>query len=188
MDQTKAPRTRFEHANPILSVASLARSVRYYVDVLGFTNATWASDEFTCVTRDGASIYLAQGSQGQPGTWVWLGVDDVEVLHDEYRQSGATILEPPANFAWAYEMKIGDPDGHVLRFGSDPKDDAAQARLRDPAPAQAEEPKLVAFVDVDDTLVRSVGSKRIPIPHVVQRVRELHSSVAQLTCWSTGGA
>jgi catechol 2,3-dioxygenase-like lactoylglutathione lyase family enzyme len=187
MDQTKAQRTRFEHANPILNVASVARSVRYYVDVLGFTNAAWASDEFTCVTRDGASIYLSQRSQGQPGTWVWLGVDDVEALHDEYRQSGATILEPPANFAWACEMKVGDPDGHVLRFGSDPKDDA-RARPRDPEPAQPSQPKLVVFVDVDDTLVRSVGSKRIPISHVVQRVRELHASGAQLTCWSTGGA
>lgn len=55
-------------------------------------------------------------------------------------------------------------------------------------PAQPERPKLVVFVDVDDTLVRSVGSKRIPIPHVVQRVRELHANGAQLTCWSTGGA
>ena len=124
MPETKPLRTRFEHANPILSVADLARSVRYYVDVLGFINADWGTNEFTCVTRDGASIYLAQGSQGQPGTWVWLGVDDVEVLFEEYRQSGATVLEPPANFPWAYEMKVGDPDGHVLRFGSDPKDQA----------------------------------------------------------------
>ncbi|HEX2875050.1 MAG TPA: glyoxalase superfamily protein [Polyangiaceae bacterium] len=123
MQETKA-RTRFEHANPILNVASLARSVRYYVDVLGFINAAWGTDEFTCVTRDGASIYLSQGSQGQPGTWVWLGVEDVKALHDEYRGSSATILEPPANFAWACEMKVADPDGHVLRFGSDPEDDA----------------------------------------------------------------
>jgi hypothetical protein len=25
------------------------------------------------------------------------------------------------NFPWACEMRVGDPDGHVLRFGSDPK-------------------------------------------------------------------
>src|SRR5918994_3670799 len=84
-------RTRFERADPILRVANLPRSVRYYVDILGFTNAEWGGDDFTCVTRDGASIYLSEGDQGQPGTWVWLGVEDVDMLHAEYRESGATI-------------------------------------------------------------------------------------------------
>ena len=122
MQQTKTARTKFEHANPILNVADMARSLRYYVEVLGFSNAEWGGDDFTCVTRDGASIYLSEGDQGQPGTWVWLGVEDVEALHDEYDQKGATILQPPENFPWACEMKVGDPDGHVLRFGSDPKE------------------------------------------------------------------
>lgn len=44
------------------------------------------------------------------------------------------------------------------------------------------------FVDVDDTLVRSVGSKRIPMPSVIQHVRDLHSQGAVLYCWSAGGA
>jgi hypothetical protein len=39
----------------------------------------------------------------------------------EYKESGAQILQPPENFPWACEMKVGDPDGRVLRFGSDPK-------------------------------------------------------------------
>jgi predicted enzyme related to lactoylglutathione lyase len=121
MGQAKGARTKFEHANPILSVADMTRSLRYYVDVLGFANAEWGGDDFTCVTRDGASIYLSEGDQGNPGTWVWLGVDDVEDLYREYRESGAQILEPPRNYPWACEMRVGDPDGHVLRFGSDPK-------------------------------------------------------------------
>lgn len=36
----------------------------------------------------------------------------------------------------------------------------------------------VVFVDVDDTLIRSVGSKRIPMPSVVSKVRALHASGA----------
>lgn len=46
----------------------------------------------------------------------------------------------------------------------------------------------IVFVDVDDTLVRSAGSKRIPIAAVVDRVRALKHAGATLYCWSTGGA
>ena len=106
MPESETARTRFEHAAPILRVINLSDSVRYYVEVLGFANAEWANDDFTCVTRDGASIYLSEGSQGQTGTWVWVGVDDVAALHDEYCRSGATIMQPPKSFPWALEMKV----------------------------------------------------------------------------------
>ncbi len=33
--------------------------------------------------------------------------------------------------------------------------------------------QVVAYVDVDDTLVRSFGSKRIPMTEMVRHVREL---------------
>lgn len=102
----------------------MERSLRYYVDVLGFENADWGGEDFTCVSRDDAAIYLSKGDQGQPGTWVWIGVGDVEALLTEYTHKGAIIIHPPENFPWAREMKVRDPDGHVLRFGSDPQDDA----------------------------------------------------------------
>jgi uncharacterized glyoxalase superfamily protein PhnB len=43
-------------------------------------------------------------------------------LYEEYKAKGATILHPPESYAWALEMKVSDPDGHVLRFGSEPKE------------------------------------------------------------------
>lgn len=48
--------------------------------------------------------------------------------------------------------------------------------------------RLVVFVDVDDTFVRSFGTKRIPISQVVEHVRGLSSTGALLYCWSSGGA
>jgi hypothetical protein len=101
----------------------MSLSVRYYVDVLGFRNAPWGNDDFTSVNRDQAGIYLCRGGQGQPGTWAWIGVDDVQILYDEYKASGAKIRHAPLNFPWALEMKVEDPDGHVLRFGSEPLSD-----------------------------------------------------------------
>jgi len=122
-------KVRFGGATPILSVRDMAASVRYYVDVLGFSNADWGSDEFTMVTRDRASIYLCRDGQGHPGTWVWVGVADAAALHEEYRASGAKILQPPVLRPWAWELQVEDPDGHVLRLGSDP-DDGEDDRAR----------------------------------------------------------
>jgi hypothetical protein len=115
-------RTRFEGAQPILRVADMQLSLHYYLEVLGFRNADWGSDDFTSVNRDGAGIYLCRNGQGGPGTWVWIGVEDVRQLHEEYRASGANIRHAPRNYPWALEMRVIDPDGHVLRFGSEPLD------------------------------------------------------------------
>jgi hypothetical protein len=46
----------------------------------------------------------------------------------------------------------------------------------------------VIFIDVDDTLVRSVGSTRIPMPEVIRQVRHLHENGHMLYLWSSGGA
>lgn len=46
----------------------------------------------------------------------------------------------------------------------------------------------VIYVDVDDTLIRTVGTKRIPIPNVVAHVKILASEGHMLSCWSSGGA
>jgi len=108
---------------PILRVNNLAASIRFYVDVLGF-KVNWGGEDgssFASVSRDGKSIMLSQGEQGHPGTWMWIGVEDIEPLFAEYSAKGAEILEKPTNYPWAYEMKIADPDGHVLRFGSEPQ-------------------------------------------------------------------
>jgi predicted enzyme related to lactoylglutathione lyase len=123
MPPAKELRTKFENSQPILKVTDMAVSVRYYVDVLGFKNADWADAHFTSVNRDRAGIYLCQGGQGHAGTWVWIGVEDVEALYQEYQASGAKIRRHPENYPWAYEMKVEDPDGHVLRFGSEPRED-----------------------------------------------------------------
>jgi hypothetical protein len=46
----------------------------------------------------------------------------------------------------------------------------------------------VIYFDVDDTLVRSAGTKRIPIPFAIASVRRLKAAGARLYLWSAGGA
>ena len=116
------PAPEVECIVPILSVRRLADSLRYYTDVLGF-ETEWGAEEgsaMASVARDGRSIMLCEGAQGAPGTWVWIGVSDVASLHDRLDRRGAKIRQAPVNRPWACEMQVEDPDGHVLRFGSEP--------------------------------------------------------------------
>ena len=109
---------------PILRVGSLTASLRYYVEVLGF-RLDWGGEtgsEMASVSRDGHAVMLCQGAQGQPGTWIWIGVEDIEPLFAQYQRAGARFLQAPTNRPWAYEMQLVDPDGHVLRFGSEPRE------------------------------------------------------------------
>lgn len=112
---------RMENITPILYVEDMQRSLSFYVDILGFTNANWGDENFTSVNKDKTGFYLAKGEQGQPGTWVWMGFDgDIFALHEHLVKQGVKIHLPPTNFHWAFEMQIEDPDGHILRFGTDP--------------------------------------------------------------------
>ena len=112
----------FENTIPILAVRDLAASLDYYLRVLGFTLDFHVEGIIAGVSRDRGHVMLAEGDQGQPGTWVWFGVDDVEPLYEEFLGRGAKVRLPPTNYLWAYELQLEDPDGHVLRFAAEPKD------------------------------------------------------------------
>jgi hypothetical protein len=48
--------------------------------------------------------------------------------------------------------------------------------------------RLVVYVDVDDTLLRSAGTKTMPMSSVVEHDKGLADAGAELYCWSTAGA
>jgi catechol 2,3-dioxygenase-like lactoylglutathione lyase family enzyme len=118
-DSKPAP-INFHSATPILRVANLDASVRYYADVLGFEVDWRAEGVIVSVGRGPCHIFLSEGDQGNPGAWVWIGVGDAAALHDELRAKGAKVRQAPTNHPWALEIQVEDLDGNVLRFGSDP--------------------------------------------------------------------
>jgi catechol 2,3-dioxygenase-like lactoylglutathione lyase family enzyme len=120
----KSSTFRIENIQPILNVKDIAVSISFYVDILGFKAARWGMEKFTSVNRDNTGIYLCQGAQGGPGTWIWIGFDgDLHAFHQELVSKGVKIKQAPISFSWALEMEIEDPDGHVLRIGTDPEPD-----------------------------------------------------------------
>lgn len=111
----------FNCVTPILYVKDFAASMDYYVNKLGFEKKWEWGDlpSFGCVGRGKIEIFLSEGGQGHPGMWMSIFIDDVDALHEDYKNSGASILDPPMNFPWGIrEMLVGDLDGHRLRLGS----------------------------------------------------------------------
>lgn len=127
--------TDFECLVPILNVKNFAASMDYFVNKLGFTKKwDWGEPPgFGCVARGKIEIFLCEGGQGQPGTWMSIFVEDVDALHEEYKKSGAIIRQAPTNMPWGTrEMNIQDLDGHRFRMGSHstgPVDEAGLKRF-----------------------------------------------------------
>jgi catechol 2,3-dioxygenase-like lactoylglutathione lyase family enzyme len=114
--------TVFGGVTPVFRVSDLQASINYYVNALGFKVDWQHEDFFASVSRDRCGIFLSVGDQGHPGTWVWIGVGNIEMVCDELRKKGANIRHPPTNYPWALEMQVEDPDGNVLRIGSEQRE------------------------------------------------------------------
>ena len=117
----RAPKHRLGHAMPIFRVRDLEASLAYYTRVLGFTIDWKDPGVIASVSREKTCVFLCEGDQSAPRAWVWIGAKDIVPLHAELVERGAIIRQPPTNHWWALEMQIADPDGNVLRIGSEPK-------------------------------------------------------------------
>jgi predicted lactoylglutathione lyase len=123
---TKAKPKLVENTIPVLGVSDMEQSIRFYTQTLEF-ELDWGGgdhDSIGSISKDGHSIMLLEQEAGKTGTgtWVWIGMED-DSLFELYKSRGVKIVQEPINRAWAYEMKIADPDGNVLWLGTGPKKD-----------------------------------------------------------------
>jgi predicted lactoylglutathione lyase len=123
MSKNNILKNNIHPASPILYATNLKESLNYYTKVLGFEIDWTYDDNYASVSRGQCNIMLCERGQGNPGSWVWIGVGNIIPLYNELLKANAKIKLPPTNYPWAYEFQIQDPDGNVLRFGSDPLKD-----------------------------------------------------------------
>jgi predicted enzyme related to lactoylglutathione lyase len=101
----------------LLRPADLARSRRFYRDVLGLA----VYREFGPSADPGVVFFLGAGllevsgsSEGPAGNSVliWLQVRDVDAEHERLAAAGVRVLRGPVTEPWGLiEMWIEDPDG-----------------------------------------------------------------------------
>ena len=133
------PDRAFARLVPELICSDIERSLRFYVDVLGFTVLYARTEErFAYLDYEGAQLMLEQstgrrflvGALEQPfgrGMNLQIEVSDVMLVYERVRRSNAGVLIPMEE-KWyrADDLELGnrqfvvqDPDGYLLRFFKD---------------------------------------------------------------------
>lgn len=111
---------------PQLRITNAARSLRFYVENLGFTLDWQHQFEpsfpiFVQLTRRGQTIFLTEHTGDcQVGGAVYFIVPDAAQCLSDFVQQGVTPSNTLADTPWGTrEFLLTDPDGNRLRFASD---------------------------------------------------------------------
>ena len=122
----------FKKLTPNLLVASVERSLAFYVDTLGFEHGLTVPDvspfAFAAVTGGGIEIFFNDaagavkeypGFAGKPigatGT-LFIEVEGVDALHDRLKPRVKIVMPIETKFYGMREFAIEDPDGYVITF------------------------------------------------------------------------
>jgi lactoylglutathione lyase len=122
----------FKKLTPNLLVASVERSLAFYVDTLGFARGMTVPDQspfaFASVTGGPVEIFFndAAGAEkeypafagkpiGATGT-LFIEVEGVNALHDRLNAVVKIVMPIETKFYGMREFAIADPDGYVITF------------------------------------------------------------------------
>lgn len=106
-------------------VSHLENSIRYYVDVLGFSERFRFGD-YAGVQYDEIQIHLSGPTStnkrqvGQGGIYIFC--DDVDGYYAEITKRGAIAQAPPKDYAYGmHDFVVEDPDKNLVAFGQETK-------------------------------------------------------------------
>ena len=122
----------FKKLTPNLVVASVERSLAFYIDTLGFARGMTVPDEspfvFASVTSGPVEIFFndiaaaireypafAGKPIGTTGT-MFIELEGVDALHGRIKAAVKIVMPLATQFYGTREFAIEDPDGYVITF------------------------------------------------------------------------
>jgi uncharacterized glyoxalase superfamily protein PhnB len=123
---------QYKKLTPNLLVASVERSLAFYVGTLGFERGLTVPDQppfaFASVTSGPVEVFFNDavgaveeypGFAGKPigatGT-LFIEVEGVDALHDRLAPSAKIVMPIVTQFYGMREFAVADPDGYVITF------------------------------------------------------------------------
>lgn len=142
MTDSVAPQHNVKQAVPFFCIEDMERSLRYYVDGLGFTMTNkWVVNgeiRWCWLQLGGAALMLQNcakkmlnemppgGKLGQ-GVSIWFQCEDAISIYRDVKSRGIEASEPQVgNGLW--DTMVSDPDGYRLHFES-PTDVPEETKL-----------------------------------------------------------
>ena len=110
---------QFVQGAPVLHVPDVEATVRYYRDVLGFTN-DFGDTTYAVVWRDNSAIHFVNDDRAPTGVHLFQWIKDVDAYHDEIVKRGAVVASGPADQPYGIrELAVKDNNGIGIVFGQD---------------------------------------------------------------------
>lgn len=195
MQRFDVPLGRLMRVAPGLPTTDLARTITHY-QRLGFSFAMRDGD-FTIGERDGVELHFAVKTDHDPkrtAGWIYVTVDDADVLAAEFRASGSPPRRDPHDTDYGMrEFAHVDPDGNMLLFGSRqgtaPTDEFDQ-RVFEFATAvnRGDVDRVGEFLAQDRTLATSLINSRWPLHLFADAPGHRPNAVAMVTALVEAGA
>lgn len=115
---------------PILPSLSIAETLAYYRDGLGFSENVYQDDNYLILRRSfaGARMELHFWLQDDRSlcerTAIYIRGGGIDLLHAEFTERGSAKISPMEVRPWGMEeFYVWDPHGNLLKFGRNaPKD------------------------------------------------------------------
>jgi GNAT superfamily N-acetyltransferase len=116
------------HIEPVLPVADIAATVRYWHDVLGFPNHwLWGEPPVHAgISWHGAHLQFSQVADKTTvgtGSWFWIRVQHIDKLYAIHKERKAEIVEELQHRPWGLdEYCVKDINGYHIIFSGNMKD------------------------------------------------------------------
>ena len=110
---------RLSRIAPELPVSNLQTSLTYYEQKLGFRIAMELPEgDYAVVERDDIAVHLFQdNTQDHFPVGIHIFTNDLDELHDELRQRGASVTQPIERKPWGNrDFRVKDDSGNVIKF------------------------------------------------------------------------
>jgi uncharacterized protein len=198
---------------PGVPTTDMTRTVEHYRR-LGFTFSTPGSPSvaeacFAIAERDGIELHFALKPEHDPATtatWVYIGVEDADVMSAELDAAGAGQGRPVRDTDYKMrELAHIDPDGNLLLFGSPLPSDRdtgrePAARPRELTPGeqvaaglmraikQGDAGRLTEILDADPGLATAWINDRTPLHHFADAPGHRPNPAAVVAALAAAGA